>query len=422
MDVILYGIRLVVINMDNLINSAQADKKDNELLESLKTIANFKNKGLQTAIVSRIHNCSEILIKAGVKEIFDIHYNSSTQNLDESRTFAEVLNIAGIEPSMSVIISDNKDDFKDKCLEWAYKLAVSLDGKKKIFYESNADLVLNHLSELDFSASSTGVRFEQTLPSALDNYERIMQEMDRLKPVLFFDFDGTLSPIVDKPEAACLLPGMREVLEALHKKSKIGVVSGRDTYDVMHKVDIKGIEYAGSHGFHIVSDDGEHENKEGEKLLEKLDSIEKQLIVEFENGREGIKVDRKRYAIAVHYRNAKVEGAEDIVEATVMKYLKKYPQFKKGGGKKIVEIKPDIDWNKGKAIRWIMDKNDIVPKWNSIPFYFGDDLTDEDAYREISDEGIGILVGNHTKLSAAEYGLGSVEEVKVFLEKLIKSI
>ncbi len=83
-----------------------------------------------------------------------------------------------------------------------------------------------------------------------------------------------------------------------------------------------------------------------------------------------------------------------------------------------MEIKPDVDWHKGKAINWIMEKLGFDKNPEMLPIYIGDDVTDEDAFRTLSDKGIGILVGFHEQPSAAKYALKNVYQVRLFLQEL----
>ena len=60
------------------------------------------------------------------------------------------------------------------------------------------------------------------------------------------------------------------------------------------------------------------------------------------------------------------------------------------GGRKVVELRPDIDWDKGTALAWIRDQ--IHQTGRVLPIYIGDDLTDEDAFDAVRFNGIGIVV------------------------------
>ena len=89
-------------------------------------------------------------------------------------------------------------------------------------------------------------------------------------------------------------------------------------------------------------------------------------------------------------------------------------------GKMVYEILPNIDWNKGKAIRWIMKSLNISWQESSI-LYIGDDVTDEYAFRVLRTRGTGILVSDKTQPSSADFQLSSTSEVKKLFEKAIKS-
>ena len=159
------------------------------------------------------------------------------------------------------------------------------------------------------------------------------------------------------------------------------------------------------------------EHEMTEKIIPLLYQVEERLQQAFADGPRGIQVERKRYAIAVHYRNVEEEDLEDI-KSNIDKIVKQFSGIKTGEGKKIIEIKPGIDWDKGKAVRWILDKFDILDNKDVIPVYIGDDITDEDAFKSLPANGIGILVGSHEKPTFAEYRLKDVDEVKSFLHKL----
>lgn len=252
--------------------------------------------------------------------------------------------------------------------------------------------------------------------------KEIKKLLGQKEPVLFLDYDGTLTPIVKRPEDALISVGMKTVLQECGKKFKVAVVSGRDMDDLKSKVGLNNLIYAGSHGFRISGPDGlynEHE-KTGE-IIPQLDKIEKLMQEVFPAIDSGIQIDRKRYAIGVHYRNAKEENVPAII-GKVKDIVKSFPGFKTGEGKKIIEVKPDVDWHKGKALRWIMAKLGAADKNKFIPIYIGDNITDEDGFEAIKDFGIGILVGGHGKPTAAKYKLKDVSQVKEFLQTLAKTI
>jgi trehalose-phosphatase len=88
-------------------------------------------------------------------------------------------------------------------------------------------------------------------------------------------------------------------------------------------------------------------------------------------------------------------------------------------GKKVVELRPAIDWNKGRAVSWIMDALQLDAH-KVLPLYIGDDLTDEDAFRYLRDKGVSILVGDHGATTDANYRLEDIHQVKQLLHILVK--
>lgn len=239
-------------------------------------------------------------------------------------------------------------------------------------------------------------------------------------PVLFLDYDGTLTPIVERPENAVISKEMQDVLRKCADKFTVAAVSGRDMDDLKNKVGIDSLIYAGSHGFRISGPGGLYkEYEKTSEIIPLLDQVENILGHEFSQLDKGVQIDRKRYAIGIHYRNAKEENVDEII-SRVDEIIRKYSGLKKGEGKKIVEIKPNIDWHKGKAVLWILEKLGLQNTNKYVPIYIGDDVTDEDAFESIKEFGIGILVGSHGKSTAATFRLKNVYQVRKFLEKLIE--
>ncbi len=240
------------------------------------------------------------------------------------------------------------------------------------------------------------------------------------KPAVFLDYDGCLSPIVKDPDKAILTEAMRSTLRRLADVCSVAVVSGRDRADVKGLVQLENLYYAGSHGFDISGPGNLHTEPGGAAAaIPALDVAQEELKEQLQNI-EGAFVERKRYAIAVHYRNVPEEQVSEVLEV-VQEVLAKHQELKPGPGKKIMELKPNLDWHKGKAVLWLMDKLELNQP-DIVPLYIGDDLTDEDAFATLQGQGVGIMVGEHDALTAAEYRLEDVTEVQVFLEALTKAV
>jgi trehalose-phosphatase len=272
-------------------------------------------------------------------------------------------------------------------------------------------------------AEDTKIELREThkVPSVFKEISVLESYPENKKMFLFLDFDGTLSPIVSDPDKAIISDEMREVLKECAKYFLLAVVSGRDMDDVRERVDLEEIIYAGSHGFRITGPNGlKMKHRKSKEIIPDLSQIEEELFAKMEEGFEGVMVERKTFAIAVHYRNAKDEVIPEL-NRIIEEIMKNHPEMKTGRGKKIIEIKPDLDWHKGKALEWILEGLEMDNDPDVIPVYIGDDVTDEDAFKTIYEYGIGILVGSHGQKTAARYSLKDIEEVKSFLQILLNN-
>lgn len=252
--------------------------------------------------------------------------------------------------------------------------------------------------------------------AALEHLEEITARMRDRKLAVFLDFDGTLAPIVARPELAGLDPPTREAVERLARLCTVAVVSGRDADDVRARAGIKGIYYAGSHGFEIVGPGGLHQqHAKGVEALPALDAAERELRSAVA-AIDGALVERKRFSIATHYRLV-AEGDWPAVEHAVDQALRRHPGLRKGHGKRVFELQPDIDWDKGAAVDWLLQKLELHTP-DVLPVYIGDDVTDEDALRALAGRGLGVVVLDEPRPTAAQYRLRDPDQVRVFLEAL----
>ena len=255
------------------------------------------------------------------------------------------------------------------------------------------------------------------LPSALADIPKLLNGK---KPAVFLDYDGCLSPIVKDPDKAIMTEEMRDTLRRLADVCRVAVVSGRDRANVEKLVQLGNLYYAGSHGFDISGPDNKHTEPGGAKAaIPALDKANK-ILDERLRDVEGVLVERKRYAIAVHYRNVSDEQVSHVLQVTE-EVIGQHPELKKGPGKKIMELKPNLDWHKGKAVLWLMEELGLNQP-DTLPLYIGDDITDEDAFATLQGRGIGVMVGEHDEQTAAEYRLEDVEEVQAYLEALAQTV
>src|SRR6266536_3394483 len=250
------------------------------------------------------------------------------------------------------------------------------------------------------------------LPSALGHVPEIVGGGDEL--AIFLDYDGTLTPIVSQPDQAVLMDSTRTILRTLAAKTPVAILSGRELKDVRKRVDIDRIVYAGSHGFDIAGTRGLRKEMATE-FLPRLDMVEKELGSQLA-GIAGARLERKRFSIAAHYRNVN-EGDVPKIERAVSEVAARHRELRKMEGKKVYELLPDIDWDKGKAVLWLLEALGLE-RAKVRPIYIGDDRTDEDAFRALGQCGVGILVSEQPRSTAARYALKNPAEVERFLREL----
>lgn len=233
---------------------------------------------------------------------------------------------------------------------------------------------------------------------------------------MFLDYDGTLAPIAPRPELALMSDSMREAVRELSRRLPVAIVSGRDRPQVERLVGIESLVCAGSHGFDLGDRGFPVESGSGTRFRAALEAAAREL--EERIGKiGGVFIEPKRYALAVHYRLVP-QREFPKVERAVRELAQRYQDLLLSEGKAVYEFRPNVEWDKGKAVLWLLralglDRPDVVP------IYLGDDLTDEDAFRALARRGFGIVVGDPGgRPTAAEYGLADCGEVERFLRAL----
>ena len=255
------------------------------------------------------------------------------------------------------------------------------------------------------------------LPNALTDVE-LRRRLAEQPFAVFLDYDGTLTPIVARPELAVLDDDMRAALARLAEHTVVGVISGRDVEDVRAMVDTAGLWYAGSHGFDIVAPDGDRvELEAAEAFRGALGDAAAALRSALASIPEAW-VEEKRYADAVHFRQVDDAAIVDV-EAAVDRAVAAHPGLRKTGGKRVFELRPDIDWDKGHAL-WSLFERAGLRRGMSLPVFVGDDLTDEDAFVALGADGAGIVVADTPRDTAARYFLRDPGEVRSFLDELAR--
>lgn len=242
---------------------------------------------------------------------------------------------------------------------------------------------------------------------------------------LFFDYDGTLTPIVDNPDKAVISQEAKDLLNELSKNPwcKIAVISGRSLKDIKSKIGLKNIIYSGNHGLEIEGPRIKFESPIPSKYRTILDRIKENL-----NDRlrsiKGAFIEDKGLSLSLHYRlvNKKSMPLVKTIfhEAIIFGLIKDKIKIK--SGKKVLEVRPPVNWDKGKVILWLLSRQKFSLGDKAIvPVYIGDDVTDEDAFHSFRNKGITIFVGKPT-ISRAKYYLNNTGEVIEFIRQVLDII
>ncbi|MFQ5329741.1 MAG: trehalose-phosphatase [Thermodesulfobacteriota bacterium] len=251
----------------------------------------------------------------------------------------------------------------------------------------------------------------------MDDFNAIEEFKERVGGValsLFLDYDGTLAPIVGRPEDAALSYSMKEVLRRLQRRYPMAIISGRSLDDIMSRVAIKGVVYAGNHGFEIESEAFSYRMEEAQEFKDRLPAIAAKLHSCL-SGFKGVIVEDKGLTLSVHYRLVDIREAPGVIEAVngALASFKAEGRVRVTRGKKVIEVRPPVKWGKGKAVTWILARGPFV---ETIPVYIGDDETDRAAFRAIKGRGLSIVVGHRWK--EADYFLRDQSEVIALLKWL----
>lgn len=261
--------------------------------------------------------------------------------------------------------------------------------------------------------------------------EIVKQAKEATQILLFLDYDGTLTPIVARPEMAVLTSQAKEMLKQIshHSLFKLAVISGRSLSVIKALVGLENIAYAGNHGLEIecppcYCQERSPETttfihpiaKEIEPVLKSLEQRLKGRLADI----DGVLIENKGLTLSVHYRLAE-EAAEERIKQLFFEAIEcadAKDKLQVTEGKKVLEVRPPVDWNKGKAIEWLLE---IYRTPGSLRIFAGDDVTDEDGFRVLHKVGgISVFIGENNASSTADYYLDSPEQLHHWLGKLLE--
>lgn len=396
--------------------------------EAVRFIRELREGGVQVGVASSSRNTARVLEAAGLGELFQARVDgvvSARLGLPGKPApdiFLECLARLGVDdPARALMVEDAVAGVRAG-RSGGFGLVLGVDrGENAVpLRNAGADWIIRDFREVSVERAEAFHQNRRFLrPNAIASWGELAERFEGRRLAVFLDYDGTLTPIVDRPELATLPEPMRDALRRLAHTWPTTVVSGRGREDVTTLVGLDGINYAGSHGFDI----------RGPAVagirLEMNPSLPPAVTEAAESLRRatakipGVIVEDKKYAAAVHYRLVEEQRVPEV-ERIVDEVLTDRPQLKKALGKKVFELRPAIEWDKGKAVLWLLEALGLN-RVDVLPIYIGDDVTDEDAFRALEERGVGIVVTEIPRPTAARYSLQDVREVRELLRRLARS-
>lgn len=260
------------------------------------------------------------------------------------------------------------------------------------------------------------------MKNIFDYWGKLKEELSDKYIMLFLDYDGTLTSIARTPGKAVILQETKRLLSLLsqRKNCRIAIISGRTLADIKKMVGLKNVIYSGNHGFQIDGPKIKYELAVPAGYKKVLRRIKTQLKEKL-SGIKGVFVEDKKLSLALHFRLAdkrQLPFIKTVFHETAIIYLVKN-KIKVKPGKKVFEVRPPLQWDKGKVVLWLLARQEVLSKSEKIvPVYIGDDVTDEDAFKALKNRGLTIFVGL-TNSSQAKYYVKDVKGVYDFLKGIL---
>ncbi len=367
----------------------------------------WRARGIPVAMATASRNGRRVVESAGLGALFAAQVDGEDMARlalgGKHELFAEAARRLGLAPGQAALLEDSRAGLEaGQRAGFGWVIGVARGGREDL--RVRADRVVADLLEVRLPNRGPAPRRRaREVPEVADLQDDLFARLHGYEPALFLDFDGTLSPIVEDPAEAAIHPEAREALVEAARRLTVCVVSGRDRADVAARVGLDQLTYAGSHGMDIAGPDVHLQHEEAQAAVPALDDAEELLRRRLADV-PGAVVERKRFGLAIHYRMVAGEAKEEVQRAVREVREGAGGRLRQAHGKEVVELQPPIDWHKGRAIEFLIERLGL-DRAEVVPIYIGDDLTDEDAFEALGERGIGVLVGCPERLTFADYRL-----------------
>ncbi|MGV0871239.1 trehalose-phosphatase [Mycolicibacterium sp. XJ879] len=386
---------------------------------TVRLVRRLSAAGVKTVICSSSRNCEHVLESAGLSDLFTVRVDGvladelGLAGKPDPAMLLEATRRGGAEAERTVVIDHTEAGVRAaRAGGFALVVAVDRDGHVDGLMRLEADAVVADLAEVELRDGDARM---STLPNALNSYGQLIGVLSGRRPIVYLDVDGTLSEIVSDHDTASLVDGAVKTLVQLAAHCPVAILTDRDLDDIRERVGVPGLWYAGSRGFELLGPDGDrYQNDAAVAAVPVLTKVVAELRAEFD-GIPGVRVEHKRFSVAVHHRDVAPEQVTDVIAATHR--CGRQHGLRVACGRKVAELRPNVDWDKGTAIAWVAER--INQSGRVVPIYLGDDPTDEDAFDAMRFDGIGIVVRHEEdsdRPSAAQFTLNGVAEVREFLQ------
>ncbi|HKV43999.1 MAG TPA: bifunctional alpha,alpha-trehalose-phosphate synthase (UDP-forming)/trehalose-phosphatase [bacterium] len=333
--------------------------------------------------------------------------------------------LAGARDELSWAIPINPYDVEGCADALARGLEMPAEERRRRLDHLRADLAEHDITRwvarhLEAAAHLLGAR--SATRWLFDATGRIEPAVARGRPLaLLMDFDGTLTGFADDPDSVRIPPRIRAALARIARApdTLVAIVSGRALGDIQVRAGIDGIVYAGNHGLEIAGPGWTWTLPEAERATEAIGACCARLRARL-HGVPGVWLEDKGLTASVHYRGSPRRHVEQVRMAVLEEVARLSPRtIGVRQGKDVIELRPNISWDKGAAVRWVLTRalgDDWVASASVV--YLGDDRTDEDAFEALPAPAVTVKVGPNSHPTAARYAVRNIDEVYRFIEMI----
>jgi len=340
---------------------------------TIKLIKELIASGVKIGVASSSKSCKEILEVAKIEDLFETRVDGvvsvelGLKGKPEADIFTTAAFNLGTIPAESIVVEDATSGV-EAGRNGGFGLVIGLarENNQKELLAKGADLVVTDLSEINLELIEQWFHKKpRDLLKSWDKESEIIESLEGKekgteviinssyfrsgkshlfsgrKIVFFLDYDGTLTPIVSRPELAVISKEIQDTVRELSEKYITAIVSGRMREDVEKLVGIPGLIYAGSHGFDIKGPEVAMIEPQAEKTIPLITKVIEKLKKELSNI-EGIIIEEKKFSTAVHYRLVSQEDKILKVKSLVGEIIKENKSLRLMEGKKVFDSQGEI--------------------------------------------------------------------------------